>query len=268
MQYLGGKSKISKEIATLIDNILTNLGGGGYMRYLGGKSRISTQLSNVVNTTFGERGERVFVSLFCGSCAIESKVNADVKILNDKHPYLIAMWKALQDGWIPPEEISKEQYKYIKEHKDEDMALSGFVGFGCSFGGKWFGGLAANKRGDNYCRRANKSVLKDMGGLQNATFLCLDYKDVEIPQGAIVYADPPYDNTTGYSLGDFDSNEFWGYVRKLSETNIVLVSEEKAPDDFVSIWHKEQKRMIDNVNKNIFTRTENLFVHNKYKNII
>lgn len=267
MQYLGGKSKISKEIATLIDNILTNL-GEGYMRYLGGKSRISTQLSNVVNTTFGERGERVFVSLFCGSCAIESKVNADVKILNDKHPYLIAMWKALQNGWIPPEEISKEQYKYIKEHKDEDMALSGFVGFGCSFGGKWFGGLASNKRGDNYCRRANKSVLKDMGGLQNATFLCLDYKDVEIPQGAIVYADPPYDNTTGYSLGDFDSNEFWDYARKLSETNIVLISEEKAPDDFVSIWHKEQKRMIDNVNKNIFTRTENLFVHKKYENML
>ena len=238
------------------------------MRYLGGKSRISTQLSNVVNTTFGERKERIFVSLFCGSCAIESKVNADVKILNDKHPYLIAMWKALQNGWIPPDEISKEQYKYIKEHKDEDMALSGFVGFGCSFGGKWFGGLASNKRGDNYCRRANKSVLKDMDGLQNATFLCLDYKDVEIPQGAIVYADPPYDKTTGYSLGDFDSNEFWDYARKLSETNIVLISEEKAPDDFVSIWHKEQKRMIDNVNKNIFTRTENLFVHNKYKNII
>lgn len=238
------------------------------MRYLGGKSRISTQLSNVVNTTFERERERVFVSLFCGSCAIESKVNADVKILNDKHPYLIAMWRALQDGWIPPDEISKEQYKYIKEHKDENMALSGFVGFGCSFGGKWFGGLASNKRGDNYCRRANKSVLKDMGGLQNATFLCLDYKDVEIPQGAIVYADPPYDNTTGYSLGDFDSNEFWGYVRKLSETNIVLISEEKAPDDFVSIWHKEQKRMIDNVNKNIFTRTENLFVHKKYENML
>lgn len=239
------------------------------MRYLGGKSRISTQLSNVVFTTFERERERerVFVSLFCGSCAIESKVNADVKILNDKHPYLIAMWKALQDGWIPPEDISKEQYKYIKEHKDEDMALSGFVGFGCSFGGKWFGGLAANKRGDNYCRRANKSVLKDIDGLQNATFLCLDYKDVKIPQGAIVYADPPYDNTTGYSLGNFDSNEFWSYVRKLSETNIVLVSEEKAPDDFVSIWSKEQRRTIDNVNSNTFVRTENLFVHKRYKNI-
>ena len=147
------------------------------------------------------------------------------------------------------------------------MALSCFVGFGCSFCGKWFVGLAANKRGDNYCRRANKSVLKDIEGLRNATFLCLDYKDVEIPQDAIVYADPPYDKTTGYSLGNFDSNEFWDYARKLSETNIVLVSEEKAPDDFVSIWSKEQRRTIDNVNSNTFMRTENLFVHKRYKNI-
>lgn len=267
MQYLGGKSKISKEIATLIDNILTNL-LGLYEIPWREVTHFDTALECREYDIRERERERVFVSLFCGSCAIESKVNADVKILNDKHPYLIAMWRALQDGWIPPEEISKEQYKYIKEHKDEDMALSGFVGFGCSFGGKWFGGLAANKRGDNFCRRANKSVLKDIDGLRNATFLCLDYKDVEVPQGAIVYADPPYDKTTGYSLGDFDSNEFWSYVRKLSETNIVLISEEKAPDDFVSIWHKEQKRMIDNVNKNIFTRTENLFVHNKYKNII
>lgn len=267
MQYLGGKSKISKEIATLIDNILTNL-WGLYEIPWREVTYFDTALECREYDIRERERERVFASLFCGSCAIESKVKADVKILNDKHPYLIAMWKALQNGWIPPEEISKEQYKYIKEHKDENMALSGFVGFGCSFGGKWFGGLAANKRGDNYCRRANKSVLKDVDGLRNATFLCLDYKDVEIPQGAIVYADPPYDNTTGYSLGDFDSNEFWDYVRKLSETNIVLVSEEKAPDDFVSIWHKEQKRMIDNVNKNIFTRTENLFVHKKYENML
>jgi hypothetical protein len=28
MQYLGGKSKISKEIASLINNVLTALGGG------------------------------------------------------------------------------------------------------------------------------------------------------------------------------------------------------------------------------------------------
>ena len=229
------------------------------MRYLGGKSRISTQLSNVVNTTFGERGERVFVSLFCGSCAIESKVNADVKILNDKHPYLIAMWRALQNGWIPPDEISKEQYKYIKEHKDEDMALSGFVGFGCSFGGKWFGGVAHNKKGDNYCARANRSVMKDLEGLRTAQFTCLDYHDVVIPDGSIVYCDPPYANTTSYTTGNFNSREFWDYMRKISEKNIVLISEQNAPEDFECIWEKPFTRTLDVNKNNQFKVTEKLF---------
>ena len=79
---------------------------------------------------------RPFVSLFCGGCAIEAKVKADIKICNDVHPYLIAMWKGLQNGWTPPDAISKEEYQYIKAHKDENPALTGFVGFGCSFGGK------------------------------------------------------------------------------------------------------------------------------------
>lgn len=64
------------------------------------------------------------------------------------------MWQALQQGWQPPEIITKDEYYYVKEHKDENPALTGFVGFGCSFGGKWFGGLASNKKGDNYCTRA------------------------------------------------------------------------------------------------------------------
>lgn len=58
------------------------------MQYMGGKSRISKQISEILNAAIKDR---VFVSLFCGSCAIESKVQTDVKILNDKHPYLIAM---------------------------------------------------------------------------------------------------------------------------------------------------------------------------------
>lgn len=99
------------------------------MRYMGGKSRISKQIAEIINNaTYGR--QRVFVSLFCGSCAIESKVEANVKILNDKHPYLIAMWQALQQGWQPPEIITKDEYYYVKEHKDENPALTGFVGFG------------------------------------------------------------------------------------------------------------------------------------------
>lgn len=52
-------------------------------------------------------------------------------ILNDKHKYLIELLKGVQAGYELPEQISEEQYKYIRNHKDEDCILTGFVGFGC-----------------------------------------------------------------------------------------------------------------------------------------
>ncbi len=228
------------------------------MQYMGGKSRISKEIVSILNINLGV--QRPFVSLFCGSCAIEAKVNAKVKILNDKHPYLIAIWQALQNGWKPPEIITKDEYYYIKEHKDENPALTGFVGFGCSFGGKWFGGLASNKKGDNYCARAERSLMKDLPNLMDATFTCLDYRDVEIPDDAVVLCDPPYINTTGYSLGQFDHKAFWDYMRKLSKTNSVFICEQEVPDDFECIWSKEQTRTLDYNKNNQPKKVEKLFV--------
>ena len=60
------------------------------MRYMGGKSKIAKDISQIINNH--TQGIRPFVSLFCGSCAIETRVQAKYKICNDKHEYLIAMW--------------------------------------------------------------------------------------------------------------------------------------------------------------------------------
>ena len=230
------------------------------MQYMGGKSRISKQIAEILNSAIDK--DTPFVSLFCGSCAIESKVQADVKILNDKHPYLIAMWQALQNGWMPPDVVTKEEYYRVKANMDENPVLTGFVGFGCSFGGKWWGGYTKDKRGDDYCGQAKRGLLKDLVGIQSATFTCLDYHDVEIPDDAVVYCDPPYVNTTGYTVGQFDTNEFWDYMRQLSKRCDVYISEESAPDDFECIWSKEKVRTLeksDNVGR---VKVEKLF---KYK---
>ena len=230
------------------------------MQYMGGKSRISKQIAEVLNSAIDK--DTPFVSLFCGSCAIESKVQADTKILNDKHPYLIAMWQALQNGWMPPDVVTKEEYYRVKSNMDENPALTGFIGFGCSFGGKWWGGYAKDKRGDDYCGQAKRGLLKDLVGIQSAIFTCLDYRDVEIPDGAVVYCDPPYVNTTGYTVGQFDTNEFWNYMRQLSKRCNVYISEESAHDDFECIWSKEKVRTLeknDNVGR---VKVEKLF---KYK---
>ena len=242
------------------------------MQYMGGKSRISKQIAKILNSAIDKNTP--FVSLFCGSCAIESKVQADVKILNDKNTYLIAMWQALQNGWMPPDVVTKEEYYRVKANMDENPALTGFVGFGCSFGGKWWGGYAKDKRGDDYCGQAKRGLLrnyagnakstlaKDMSGLQSATFTCLDYHDVEIPDGAVVYCDPPYANTTGYTVGQFDTNEFWHYMRQLSKRCDVYISEESAPDDFECVWSQELTRTLDFNKSNQPKKVEKLF---KYK---
>ena len=115
------------------------------MRYQGGKSRIATSIAVAIERE--RESNQTFVSLFCGSCAVEAKLapHFDRVICNDKHEYLIEMLKGVQNGYELPEHISEEEYKYIKYHKDEDKVLTGFVGFGCSFGGRFFEGYARNK---------------------------------------------------------------------------------------------------------------------------
>lgn len=233
---------------------------------MGGKCRISNEIASIINPfTWGQdEDHRPFVSLFCGSCAIEAKVKADIKICNDIHPYLIAMWEGLQNGWTPPDTISKEEYQYIKAHKDENPALTGFVGFGCSFGGKWFCGYAHDKRGvRNYCGNAKSTTAKDLTGLKTAIFVCGDYRDVIIPEQSVVYADPPYEKATKYSTGDFDHSAFWNYMRQLAKQgHKVFISEEHAPDDFECVWQQELTRTLDFNKHNQPKKIEKLF---KYK---
>lgn len=229
------------------------------MKYQGGKSHIAKPIAKIINRAGG--GGITFVSLFCGSCVIESLVNANKKILNDKHEYLIEMYKALQNGYELPENLSKEEYQDVKANKDKDKALTGFVGFGCSFGGKWFGGYAQNRAGRNYCLEAKKHTVKLWDGIKNAKFICGDYRDVEIPDGAVVYADPPYFKTTGYSNSkNFNYEEFWEYMREISKTHKVFISEEQAPEDFECIWQKEVRRTLDANKNNQPKKVEKLFV--------
>ena len=227
------------------------------MRYQGGKSRIAQDIASVISV----RGGDCFVSLICGSCAVESKVQGfSRKILNDRHQYLIALLQGVQRGYELPESITPEQYRHIREHKDDDPTLAGFVGFGCSFGGKWFGGYARNATGTNYAAQSKRSLLKDMATLQDATFVCADYRRVCIPPRAVIYADPPYNNTTGYHGDRFDSAEFWIAMRLLADTgHTVFVSEQEAPPDIQCVWERKFTRTLDRNKSNQFSVTEKLF---------
>jgi DNA adenine methylase len=227
------------------------------MQYLGGKSRIAKDISAIINQY---SKDKMFVSLFCGTCSIESMVKSSGKIINDFHPYLIELLRAVQNGYEIPEIVTKEQYYEVKKNQDLNKALTGFVGFGCSFGAKWWGGYASNKAGTNYAKQSKNSLMKKMAKLKDAKIYNEDYRNIEIPNNSVVYCDPPYKDTTGYSnSGSFSHDDFWEYMRKLSKNNIVFISEIHAPDDFESIWEKSFKRVLDKNKDNIFTSVEKLF---------
>ena len=239
------------------------------MRYQGGKSRIANEIASKLATGGAELPSNTLVSLFCGACNIEAKVKGYDKIIcNDNQPYLIALFKALQNGFELPDIVTEEQYHYFKQNKDVNPPLTGFVGFACSFGGKWFGGYARDGKRVNYALRGKKSLAKKMETLTNVKFVCMDYRDVVLPDGCVVYADPPYNGTTQYANRKFDSESFWEYMREISKSHLVYISELNAPDDFVCIWQKDIRRILDVNKNNQFKSTEKLFVHKNNLKII
>ena len=202
------------------------------------------------------------VEPFVGGCNIISKMSGE-RYCYDINEYLIEMYKAVQNGWTPPAIITEEEYDYIRNNKDKDKPLTGFVGIGCSYSGKWFGGYARNKTGRNYCLNAHNSILKQLNEIRDIKFDCKDYKELEFDD-CLIYCDPPYKNTTKYSIiGSFDTEEFWNVMRNWSKNNIVIISEYEAPYDFECIKEIHTKTDIRNSDGKRESRVERLF---KFKN--
>ena len=198
------------------------------------------------------------VEPFVGGCNIISKMSGE-RYCYDINEYLIEMYKAVQNGWTPPAIITEEEYDYIRNNKDKDKPLTGFVGIGCSYSGKWFGGYARNKTGRNYCLNAHNSILKQLNEIRDIKFDCKDYKELEFDD-CLIYCDPPYKDTTKYPIiGEFNTEEFWNVMRNWSKNNTVIISEYEAPDDFECIKEIHTKTDIRNSDGKRENRVERLF---------
>ena len=87
-----------------------------------------------------------------------------------------------------------------------------------------------------------------------------DYRNYVYQDGDVVYCDPPYEGTSGYGR-EFDHEAFWQWCR--TRDFPVYVSEYRAPEDFISIWHKEKRRLF-NHNVLLENAVEHLFLHKKW----
>lgn len=231
MQYFGGKAKVAKYIVPYLENV--------------------------------RKENQKYVEPFVGGANIISKMSGNREAY-DFNEYLIEMYKGVQNGLDLPNYITEDNYKYIKDHKNENKALTGFVGFGCSFAGKWFGGYARGHGGKlGYADTSKRSLLKKMNSMQDVKFEFADYKTLFF-NNCLIYCDPPYENTTKFTgTPNFNTEEFWNVMRLWSKDNDVYISEYKAPDDFECVLEIPTKTDIRDCNNNALCRIERLFTYKK-----
>lgn len=99
--------------------------------------------------------------------------------------------------------------------------------------------------------------LERLEHLDNLTVFRRDYRDVYIPDGSVVYCDPPYANTSGYGI-DFDHRAFYAWCRAVGKNHPLFVSEYWMPPDFQCIAEYEV-HALRGAATNAQTRVEKIF---------
>ncbi|HBD92547.1 MAG TPA: adenine methyltransferase [Spirochaetia bacterium] len=232
------------------------------MKYMGSKNRHAKEILSIILKN--RKAGQWYIEPFVGGFNLIDKVDGN-RIGNDINFYLIELFKAIQDGWNPPSEISYNQYQQIKDNKEKyPNYLVGFVGFGCSFSGKWFGGYArgngSNGEKRNYCLESKKNILNQFEKIKEIIILNKNYWELDIPENSIIYCDPPYEGTTKYK-DDFNHEKYWNWVREMiNKGHEVFCSEYTAPEDFICVWEKKVNNNLD-LNTGSKQGIEKLFVH-------
>lgn len=245
------------------------------MKYMGSKSRIAKYIVPIIQT-YVDNYSSTYVEPFVGGANVIDKVKAKNKIGFDLNPYLIALLQRVRDKKPLYEEVSKELYDKArssynnKTQEFTDWEL-GNIGFLASYNGRFFdGGYAkpvyeklknGKQRYRDYYQEAKNGILQQQDNLQGVYFETKDYRELS-PVNCVVYCDPPYQQTKQYANATtFDYKEFWETMREWSKNNIVLISEQQAPEDFECIWEQQVSRSIKATDKT--KATEKLFKYRR-----
>lgn len=236
------------------------------MQYFGGKAKLASKLVPEVQK-FCEHAD-VYWEPFCGSLNVFSRIRCGRKFASDACVPLIALFRYVQSGGILPTEVSEEDYRRA-QRGECDPWYQAFVGFGCSFAGKWFGGYARGHGADaapatsslskkfnrNYANNANNALSRKFAvDMSNARFLVGEYDKIRPRytkhQRWVIYCDPPYAGTIGYNrsnvVGRWNPQKFWMWAQTQANAGAtVLVSEYSCPirHEIVASWrHRTEIR--------------------------
>ena len=239
------------------------------MVYMGSKAKYAEYIVPILQKTINENNVDTYIECFVGGANVIDKIKCENRFGYDRSDTLIALLslaaedfdKVLKDG---NRELWDKGKAYVKDGiMPDDMTLAeiGAMEFFASFSNGGFPrGYAKNTTTRNYFQEAYRNMEKQAPNLKGINFKAQNYWELEPVKGAVIYLDPPYQNTKHYGYANqtkMDYDKFWNWVREISKDNYVFVSEQTAPDDFEAIWTQNVKRT--NGKDNNFKAVEKLF---------
>lgn len=239
------------------------------MVYMGSKAKYAGYIVPILQKVINENNIDTYIECFVGGANIIDKIKCENRFGYDRSDTLIALLslaaedfdKVLKDG---NRELWDKGKAYVKDGvMPENMTLAeiGAMEFFASFSNGGFPrGYAKNTPTRNYFQEAYRNLEKQAPNLKGIVFKSQNYWELEPVKNALIYLDPPYQNTKHYGYANqakMDYDKFWNWVREISKDNYVFVSEQTAPDDFEVIWKQDVKRTAGKDNN--FKAVEKLF---------
>lgn len=248
------------------------------MVYLGSKSKISKDIAGIINAYISQNNIENFYDVFCGGGNLADKIICENVYCNDLSPTLISLHQQAQrDFSILPENCSREdwdaaykEYKKIISNLDLSYGLEdyqkmvtmplyqiGAIEWYGSYSTKGFqGGFAkpSERLNRNYFNEHKKNHYKQVH--ENPNYMKInfsqgDYKKISFKENSVIYCDSPYKSTVGYQINrgsEFNFEEYYNWLREQSKKYPIFISEQYMPDDFKVIWEKEVRRTTSNTN--------------------
>jgi DNA adenine methylase len=224
------------------------------MQYLGGKSRIAKKLAPIILEL--AKG-RTLIEPFCGGLSMTEQLRP--AYASDASVPLISLIQAVRAGWDPPDNVSEAEYAYARTLPPTHPA-HGFCGFGCSFGGKLWGGYArGNTSHVDYIRGSRNALLRQIPATVTTEFGCCCYSAWKGNDVTAFYCDPPYVGTTEYN-STFDSQRFWQWcVEQTARGALVLVSEFTSPSGIANVVFELPRNIQLHTSRKTCVTVERLF---------
>lgn len=218
--------------------------------YHGGKQKIGKEIAKIINDLNYERKYENYVEPFCGMLGVYKHVSSFSSFssyhINDFNKSLIQMWKKFKKyNW----EDTKIDLEYFTEKlvtdKDEFNSYKidgksswkkGFIGHFYDFRGIYFSsykirGIETLKKSILNCKEIGEKLKSDDTKITRGSYKHIDVSD------SVIYCDPPYEKQSKYYDDkrevnkDFVKTEFIDWCYKMKEKNNQILVSEYSIDD-------------------------------------